>query len=104
MPRERKTRVAIASSYAAPSSSVGNATWPPRKPAAAASGFEYWNISPNLLVGWIVASVFKRGFGRDALVLEQPLVVLARESGARADQMLDEHATRGVGIAELERR
>ena len=44
------------------------------------------------------------GFGRDALVLEQPLVVLARQSGARADQMLDEHATRGVGIAELERR
>ena len=31
--------------------------WPPVKPAAPAMGFEYWNISPNLLVGCIVPSV-----------------------------------------------
>ncbi len=32
-------------------------TWPPTKPAAPAIGLEYWNISPNLLVGCMVPSV-----------------------------------------------
>ena len=35
---------------------------------------------------------------------ENPLEVLAWQAGAGADQVLDEHAPRGVGIAELERR
>ncbi len=46
----------------------------------------------------------QRVLRRDALVLEQPLEILTRQSGAGADQMFHEHAARGVGVPQLERR
>ena len=104
MPSGPNTRVGIASSYAAPSSSFGYATCPPTKPAAAASGFEYWNISPNLLVGFIVASVLSAPSGVRPSYSNSHSIILTRQPGAGADQMLDEDAARDVGVAELERR
>jgi hypothetical protein len=56
IPRGPKTRSRIASSYAAPRSFFGWATYPATYPAAAASRFEYWNVSPNFVVGCTVAS------------------------------------------------
>ena len=56
MPSGVRTCSCIARSYAVPRSRSGNSTCPPMKPAAPASGFEYWNISPNLLVGCIEPS------------------------------------------------
>src|SRR4030095_15226200 len=43
-------------------------------------------------------------FRRDSFELEPPFHVLPRQAGARADQMLDEYASRGIGVAQLELR
>ena len=46
----------------------------------------------------------QRGGRRGRLELQQPLEVLTRQARARAHQVLHEHATRGVGVAQLELR
>src|SRR5208337_3212972 len=42
--------------------------------------------------------------GSHLAVVEDPFQILARHSGAGADQVLDEHAVRGFGVAKLEAR
>ena len=76
---------------------------PPMKPAAAAIRLLYWKTSPNLLVGCIVPSSSSADAGVSLRVLEQPLEVLPRHAGARADEVLHEHLLRRRGVAELER-
>ena len=46
----------------------------------------------------------ERALGRRIRELEQPLEVLPRQPRARADQVLDQHLARGVGVPELELR
>src|ERR1700680_2153639 len=63
IPSGSKTCTCMARSYAAPSSSPGKRTCPAVKPAAPAMGLEYWNSSPNLLVGSMVPSVARAPSG-----------------------------------------
>ena len=45
-----------------------------------------------------------RLLGREALELEEPLKILPRHAGARADEVLDQDLVRDLRVAELERR
>src|SRR5260370_215153 len=63
IPSGSKTCACMARSYAAPSSRPGKRTCPAVKPAAPAMGLEYWNISPNLLVGCMVPRVARAPSG-----------------------------------------
>ena len=46
---------------------------------------------------------FERAVGSQVSVLEEPFIILTRQPGASADQMLDQDAARDVCVAELER-
>src|ERR671924_2431258 len=58
---------------------------------------------PELARGLHRAKRPERGFGAGVLEFEQPLEVLPRKPGARADEMLYEYLLRGRCVAELER-
>ena len=102
MPSGVKTRVAIAWSYACAERERGKCDVPPDESCRAGERIRILEHLAELRRRLHRRQCLQRALGRHVLELEQPFEILPRQARARADQVLDQHPTRRVGVAKLE--